>query len=130
MTRDFAKVKKVVVKLGTSIITKESNRLDKSQIKNITDQILELMKRGIKVIIVSSGAIGAGMGLLKLKHRPKLMPQQQAAAAMGQSELMKAYDEFFNLKDILTAQVLLTKEDVVDRKRYLNARNTIFQILD
>lgn len=130
MNRDFGKIKKIVVKLGTSVITDKSKNLDKAQIKNIVDQVCRLMKRNIRVIIVSSGAIGAGMGLLKLNKRPKLIPQAQASAAIGQSELMKVYDQFFRPEGILSAQVLLTREDVVDRKRYLNAKNAISQILD
>jgi len=132
MREKFSKdVKRIVVKLGTSILTsKKANRLDAHLIKCIVGQICRLLDRKIEVILVTSGAIGAGMGLLNLGQRPKLLPGLQAAAAIGQSQLMKLYDSFFKQRKRLTAQILLTAEDLNQRQRYLNARNTISTLLD
>lgn len=132
MRKEFSRnVKRVVVKVGTSILTsKRSNRLDVAQIKRIVNQICKLLDRKIEVILVTSGAIGAGMGLLELAERPKLLPRLQAAAAVGQSQLMKLYSSLFKPKRRLIAQVLLTAEDLNVRQRYLNARNTISTLLD
>lgn len=124
-------VKRIVVKVGTSILTsRKTNRLDANLIKRIVAQICRLLDRKIEVILVTSGAIGAGMGLLNLGQRPKLLPRLQAAAAIGQSQLMKLYDSFFKQRKHLTAQLLLTAEDLNQRQRYLNARNTISTLLD
>lgn len=124
------KLNTIVVKVGTSVIASHQNHLDKNRIKNISFQISKLMNNGKKVALVSSGAIGAGMGLLGIKNRPAGLPLLQACAALGQPYLMKAYDEFFKKKGILTSQVLLTRQDLIDRKRYLNAKNTILTLLD
>lgn len=123
------KMKRVVVKVGTGILTSRNFRLNKAWIKNLVAQIAALINKNIEVILVTSGAIGAGMGLLSLDLRPKLLPQQQAAAAIGQSQLMKIYGTLFKHHGILTAQILLTSEDLSNRKRYLNAKNTLFTLL-
>ncbi|MFH1045469.1 MAG: glutamate 5-kinase [Candidatus Omnitrophota bacterium] len=123
------KVQRVVVKVGTRILTTKDYHLDKTWIKKLVAQITQLMEKHIEVILVTSGAIGAGMGMLGLSSRPKLLPQQQAAAAIGQSQLMRVYDTFFRRHKLLTAQVLLTREDLVSRKRYLNAKNTLLTLL-
>lgn len=132
MREKFSKeVKRVVVKVGTSVLTKrQSNRLDTDFIKRLVGQISKLLARNIEVVLVSSGAIGAGMGLLGLMKRPKLLPGLQAAAAIGQSHLMKLYDSSFKSRDHLTAQILLTAEDLTTRSRYLNAKNTISRLLE
>lgn len=120
----------VVIKVGTSILASRTHPFERQAIKNIVVQICALLNKGIKVVLVSSGAIGAGMNLLGLKSRPKTLQKLQAAAAIGQSQLMKAYEEEFKDEGKIVAQVLLTREDLEDRKRYLNAKNTIFTILD
>ncbi len=122
-------VKIVIVKAGTSILTSKENRLDTVQIRRIVAQILSLVNQGIKVILVTSGAIGAGMGRLKLHTRPNILPKLQAAAAVGQSELMKLYDSLFKKGRRTVAQILLTADDFSDRKRYLNAKNTLLTLL-
>lgn len=124
-------VKRVVVKIGTSVLTsKKTKRLDAVLIRSIVHQICGLFNKKIEVILVTSGAIGAGMGLLDWRQRPKLLPKLQAAAAIGQSQLMKLYDSFFKSKGRLTAQILLTSDDLNVRQRYLNAKNTISTLLD
>ena len=121
--------KRIVIKVGSRILTSKNFRLDKAWIKNLVAQIAALINKDIEVILVTSGAIGAGMGMLGLDLRPGLLPQQQAAAAIGQSQLMKIYDTFFKHHNILSAQILLTREDLSNRKRYLNAKNTLFTLL-
>jgi len=130
------KAKRIVVKVGASVLTVSSgsgrNRslhLDEKWIKNFTAQVAALFKKGHQVIIVSSGAIAAGMGLLGMKNRPKSLPEQQASAALGQGYLMKTYEEFFRKKGFHAAQILLTWEDLREKRRYLNAGNTLHTLL-
>jgi len=125
----FSNVKRMVVKIGTSVISHGAG-LDKAMMKKIADDICSLKKKGVEVVVVSSGAIGAGMAALGKKTRPKALPEQQAAAAVGQGILIDAYNEIFRAKGVLCAQILITQEDLVDRQRYLNARNTIMTLLD
>lgn len=124
------KFKRIVVKIGTGVITGANNRLDRRKTKGIVNQIAKIADRGIQVIIVSSGAIVAGMGLLKMRARPQALPQLQACAAIGQNQLIRLYEDLFKKKGYLTAQILLTQDDLTDRKRYLNAKNTIFTLLE
>lgn len=123
------KTRLIVVKVGTSVLTKD-NLLEAAQLKNIVAQVSVLKKMGIDVVLVTSGAIGAGMGLLGMTSRPKQLQQLQAVAAIGQSHLMKLYGAFFKAKHLLTAQVLLTQDDLRDRTRYLNAKHTLKKLLD
>lgn len=123
------KPKRIVVKVGTGILTSKSFRLNRAWIKKLVAQIAALINRDIEVILVTSGAIGAGMGTLGLDSRPRLLPQQQAAAAIGQSQLMKIYDTFFKHHNLVTAQILLTRDDLSCRRRYLNAKNTLLTLL-
>lgn len=127
MTNVFS-IKTIVVKVGTKVLTGKGYELDMGQIKVLSDQVAAISKKGIDVVLVSSGAICAGMGLLGLKGRPKQLSELQACAAVGQAHLMKMYDRFFRQRGLLTAQLLLTQEDLNDRKRYLNAKAT-FQAL-
>lgn len=122
-------VKRVVIKVGTSVITGEHGRLDSLKVGGIVSQICRVIDKGIDVIVVSSGAIGAGMGILGLKARPTGISHKQAAAAIGQIQLMKLYDDFFKAKNKKIAQVLLTQDDFSDKKRYLNAKATLLTIL-
>ena len=123
------KAKTIVVKVGTRVLTKHDNELDTRQIRNLVNQLADLQGQKYHLLVVSSGAIGAGMGLLGIKHRPESLPLQQAMAAIGQSRLMRFYDDYFKKKGILTAQVLLTSSDLEDRQRYLNASNTLLTLL-
>ncbi|MEA3306008.1 MAG: glutamate 5-kinase [Candidatus Omnitrophota bacterium] len=123
------KSKIAVIKIGTSVITTKSGNLDRNRIKHVAEQVSRIKKKGFNAVIVSSGAIGAGIGLLNLSSRPEYLPELQACAAIGQVQLMKVYDEHFRKFGYLTAQVLLTQDDVNNRSRYLNARNTIMALI-
>jgi len=123
--------KLIVIKLGTRVLTSgEANKLDEAVIKRIIGQISKLMDRGYRIAVVSSGAIGAGMAVLCLKKRPQSLPVLQACAAIGQTELMKLYAKLLKAKGHIAAQVLLTRDDMASRERYLNAKNTIFTLLN
>ena len=121
----ISKVKKVVVKIGTGVLTTDDGYIDKSQTKRLAEQVVELKKMGYDVVVVSSGAIGSGMGELGIEKRPSTLPELQAVAAIGQSKLISTYDECFKLHGYHAAQILLTREDFEDRQRYLNTCNTI-----
>ena len=121
-------VKTVVVKVGTSSIT-ENLVLSDRKVGKIVDEIAGLIRDDKGVIIVSSGAIGAGISRLGLSQRPRNLNALQACAAVGQNELMKAYGKHFSRHGIGVAQLLLTRDDFRDRTRYLNIRNTIQELL-
>lgn len=125
--------KRIVIKIGSSLFFRSLHpagiNLDFNIIHKIVEQVIQLIKDGREVVIVSSGAIAQGIFLLKLSSRPKKLSYLQAAAAAGQSELMDVYRRFFKEKKLNCAQVLLTWEDFGDRKRYLNAKNTLLTLL-
>nr|WP_240911442.1 glutamate 5-kinase [Paludisphaera soli] len=114
-----------VVKVGTSVLAGRDGRLDLDRIDHLAEQICKVMDTGRKVALVSSGAVGAGIGRLGLKGRPDNLRQLQAAAAIGQSYLMRCYDEGMRKRGRNAAQLLLTHEDFDGRARYLNMRNTL-----
>lgn len=114
-----------VVKVGTSVLTDPQGRLDPARIHHLAEQLSAVMDSGRKVALVSSGAVGAGIGQLGLKRRPDNLQQLQAAAAIGQSYLIRAYDEGLRRHGRHAAQLLLTHEDFDSRPRYLNMRNTL-----
>src|SRR6266851_2658067 len=120
----------VVVKVGTNVLTAEHGRLDPARLQSLTDQIQRIRQSGRNVALVSSGAIGAGVGRLELGTRPTDLRQLQACAAVGQSFLMRAYQECFDQYNTHTAQILLTASDFDNRARYLNARNTILTLFE
>lgn len=122
-------VGRVVIKLGTGLLTDAQNRLSLSQIEAIVAQLAALRRARKQVIVVSSGAIGAGMAALGIKQRPKRLDELQAAAAIGQSKLMAVYDQLFGNFSITVAQVLLTHDDLQNRTRHLNAHNTLATLL-
>lgn len=122
-------VHRVVVKLGTGILTDAENRVDPAQMSQLVGQIAGLKKRGMEVILVTSGAVGAGMGVFASSERPKKLDALQACAAVGQVKLMAAYDQLFAEHDIHVAQVLLTHDDLKDQERHLNARQTLVSLL-
>ena len=119
------KYKRIVIKIGTKVITSKDRAIDKDRVKDIVSQVSDLADRGIQVILVTSGAIGAGLYLLGLKKRPVDMSELQAVASIGQGYLMHLYNENFQAKGYLAGQILLTLEDFNDRKRYLNIKHTI-----
>jgi len=122
-------VTRIVVKVGTSTLTHSTGLLNLKRIEKIVRQLADVHNQGIEIVLVTSGAIGAGMGKLGLKARPKTMPEKQAAAAVGQGTLIHMYEKFFSEYGKTIAQILLTKEDIVDEERYSNARNTFFMLL-
>ena len=122
-------MRRVVVKVGTSSLTDKSYRLEPRKVEKLAREVVELKKQGKEVILVSSGAIGAGIGKLGIKQRPRDIKVLQATAAVGQSVLMSTYDRFFTKHGQTIAQLLLTHEDFFNRRRYLNLRNTLLALL-
>ncbi|MEC7500256.1 MAG: glutamate 5-kinase [Planctomycetota bacterium] len=120
----------VVVKVGTRVLTDEHGLLNHQRIADLVEQIHLQMAKGRRVVVVSSGAVGAGMAHLGLKKRPKDLARLQAVAAVGQPLLVAAYDKAFMTHGRSAAQVLLTAEDLDDRVRYLNVRNTLLTLMD
>jgi glutamate 5-kinase len=120
----------VVVKVGTNVLTGADGLLELDRIRALADQVQKIRKTGRKVVLVSSGAIGAGVGRLGLGHRPSDLCHLQACAAVGQSFLMRAYQECLAADGTLTAQILLTAGDFDSRTRYLNVRNTILTLFE
>ncbi len=121
--------KRIVVKIGSSLFYEGKGNFDAGIARQIVTEVACLINEGREVVIVSSGAIALGMQLLGLKSRPKELSYLQAAAALGQSELMDIYRKFFKEKSLSCGQVLLTWEDFDDRRRYLNAKNTLLALL-
>lgn len=124
------KVRRAVIKLGTGILTDSRKRLDPAQVEQLVAQVAALRKTGRDVVLVSSGAVGAGMGALGFAKRPTDLAELQACAAVGQSRLMALYEKLFSQFDLHVAQVLLTHDDLAHHERHLNARNTLVALLD
>lgn len=120
----------IVVKVGSSLVTNNGNGLDQGAIAAWAAQIANLVKQNKQVVLVSSGAVAEGMQRLGWKKRPTEVNELQAAAAVGQMGLVQMYESCFSQHGLHTAQVLLTHEDLADRKRYLNARSTLRTLLD
>ena len=118
-----------VVKLGTGILSTPEGRLDLPQMGRLVAQVVALKKKGYEIILVSSGAIGGGMGILGLGKRPKAIEELQACAAIGQPQLMRIYEELFSKEDYHVAQLLLTYLDIDSRALYANAQKTIAHLL-
>ena len=124
-----AQARRLVVKVGSSLVTNEGQGLDHAALARWAEQIAELKRRDKDVVLVSSGAVAEGMQRLGWKRRPNALHELQAAAAVGQMGLIEAYESCFRKHGLRTAQVLLTHEDLADRKRYLNARSTVRTLL-
>ncbi len=120
---------RIVVKVGSSLVTDEGRGLDETAIARWAAQIARLREFGKEVVLVSSGAVAEGMKRLGWARRPKAIHELQAAAAVGQMGLVQAYESAFRHRGLQTAQVLLTHDDLADRKRYLNARSTLLALL-
>ncbi|WP_145259816.1 glutamate 5-kinase [Planctomycetes bacterium Pan216] len=120
--------KSIVVKVGSNVLTAEDGTLDRAHLAHLTEQIAEIKASGREVALVSSGSIAAGIGRLGLPKRPTSLPELQAAAAVGQAELIDAYEATLRPRGFHAAQVLLTADDFDDRGRYLNTRNTLLQL--
>ena len=121
-------VKRIVIKVGSGVLT-SAGGLNMTVIDDLTTEICTLKKEGFEVLLVSSGAIASGLKKIGMSKRPQSVSQQQAMAAVGQSSLIMAYEDAFERHGHKVAQILLTRDDLTHRRRYLNARNTLFTLL-
>jgi len=124
------KPRRVLIKIGSSVLSDPVTVINFNAFAGLVDQIALLKSKGCEIVIVSSGAIAIGLRKLGIKQRPQNIPLKQAAAAVGQTGLMENYDRFFKEKNIKVAQVLLTDLILKNRSRFLNARNTLFTLLE
>jgi len=129
MRSELKNAKRIVVKFGTAVLTDERKHPDPAQMGQLVAQIARLRQAGKEVVIVTSGAVGAGMGVLGYGKRPESVAEQQACAAVGQSRLMATYEKFFADYKLHVAQVLLTHADLQHQERHHNARSTLLTLL-
>jgi glutamate 5-kinase len=129
MRSELNNAKRIVVKLGTAVLTDERKQPDLAQMGQLVAQIAGLRRTGKEIVIVTSGAVGAGMGALGFDKRPDSVAEQQACAAVGQSRLMATYENLFGEFNLHVAQVLLTHADLQHEERHRNARNTLTTLL-
>jgi glutamate 5-kinase len=128
--RQLGRIRRLVVKVGSGLVTTPAAGPDRRRIGALAaDLVAARGETGREVVLVTSGAIATGMARLALSHRPRSMPEKQAAAAVGQSALMRHYEAAFKRHGLAVGQVLLTAQDIGDRARYLNARNTLLALL-
>jgi len=120
---------RIVVKLGTGVLTDSRKQIGPAQLEQLVAQVAALRKSGKEIVLVTSGAVGAGMGALGYEKRPSELAELQACAAIGQTRLMAIYADLFAKHDLHVAQVLLTHEDLEHHERHLNARNTLVTLL-
>lgn len=121
--------KRILVKVGSGVLT-GSNGLDPTIIEQLVDEVSAYSKRGLRFVIVSSGAIASGTHRMGFTEKLKSLPQKQAAAAVGQGRLMRIYSQAFGRHGLITAQILLTMSDLTDRQRFLNVRNTLSTLME
>ena len=124
-----SRASRIVIKIGSGVLTKNGG-LNLSLIKRLADDISDLKKQNRKIVIVSSGAIASGLSKVGLKERPSTIQEKQACAAVGQPSLILAYENAFTRHGYKVAQVLLTTNDLSNRRRYLNARNTLTTLFE
>ncbi len=122
--------KTVVVKVGTRVLTHGTGKLNFRLMEKVVRELADLKNQGLNVMLVSSGAVGAGIGKLGLERKPQTTPEKQAVAAVGQGLLIQMYEKLFGEYGHVVAQVLLTRDDFNDRARYLNSRNALQTLLD
>ncbi len=125
MRQNLSQSKRIVVKIGTDCLTREDSKLDESSVEKLVSDIVNLLEMDKEIVLVSSGAIGAGIGRLSLEKRPEKMESLQAASTIGQSALMRKYSESFEENGKHIAQLLLTREDFTDPNRFENFKSTI-----
>jgi glutamate 5-kinase len=123
------KVRRIVIKIGSRVVTGGGSGPDRNFLLSLAGEVSRLRNQGREVVIVSSGAVASGAEELGLADRQKTIPQKQAAAAVGQSRLMQAYEAAFSQKELKVAQILLTRDDLSNRQRFLNARSTLDTLL-
>ena len=121
---------RIVVKVGTSTLAHSTGHINIRHVEELCKVLSDLKNAGHEIILVSSGAIGMGIGKLSLKEKPSDMPTKQAAAAVGQCELMYTYDKLFSEYNHTVAQILVTGLDLEDPTRYHNIKNTVNRLLD
>src|SRR5436190_21773305 len=121
---------RIVVKLGTGVLTDSRKQPDPAQLEQLVAQVAEQRNAGKEIVLVTSGAVGAGMGVLGHGKRPADLAELQACAAVGQSRLMSTYEKLFAKHNLNVAQVLLTHADLEHHERHLNARNTLLRLLE
>jgi glutamate 5-kinase len=121
--------RRVVVKVGTSVLTGGTRNLDGTRMRDVAEQCCTLRERGVEVTLCSSGAIAAGRERMGIRKQPLSVPTKQMLAAVGQSRLMELWEQIFRQYDTHVGQLLLTREDIADRRRYLNARDTLWELL-
>lgn len=127
---DLKTTKRWVVKIGSALLTNDGQGLNRKALASWVAQMVELKKQGVEVVLVSSGSVAEGMKRLGWKTRPKLLNELQAAASVGQMGLIQAYESKFSRFDIHSAQILMTHDDLSNRKRYLNVKNAIETLLE
>ena len=127
--KTLGKAKRIVVKVGSSILASVERGLHHDVFSHLAKEISELKRQGYEIVLVSSGAIAAGMEKLGYKTRPQSITHKQATAAVGQSRLMNIYENYFSRHQQMVAQILLTHDDLSHRRRFLNARNTLLTLL-
>jgi len=127
--QSLGEAKRIVVKVGSSTLTHNTGKLNLQGIEKLVRELSDLANQGRQILLVTSGAVAAGMDRLGLKEKPKTIPEKQAAAAVGQGILMHTYEKLFGEYGQVVAQVLLTREDSVNRSRYANSRNTLMTLL-
>ncbi len=120
---------RIVVKVGTRLITHATGKLNLSYIERLVRELADLKNQEREIVLVSSGSIGAGMGRMGMTTRPQTIPAKQACAAVGQGMLIQLYEKFFSEYGLISAQILLTRSDLVSRRRYINACNTFLTLL-
>ncbi|MGE4531881.1 MAG: glutamate 5-kinase, partial [Acidithiobacillus sp.] len=130
MTRDLKGAQRWVIKIGSSLLTNNGQGLDLTAIEAWVRQLLVLRRHGLELVLVSSGAVAAGMERLGWQTRPTALHQLQAAASVGQAALIQIYQDFLHQGSVHGSQVLLTHEDLEERHRYLNARATLRTLLE
>jgi glutamate 5-kinase len=130
MSTALRDARRIVVKIGSSLLTNAGTGLDRDAIADWSRQIAELRARNVELLVVSSGAIAEGMKRLRWSRRPHAVNELQAAAAVGQMGLVQMWESCFAERGLHTAQVLLTHEDLGDRRRYLNARTTLKTLVE
>ncbi|MDD4956699.1 MAG: glutamate 5-kinase [Candidatus Omnitrophica bacterium] len=123
-------MKRITVKIGTRVLTDKDNRIDRKVLRLLVGQISDLVDGGLEVIVVSSGAIGAGLGLLNIQKKGRSLSDLQAIASVGQNHLMDIYNEYLAKRGYVAGQILLTQDDFNDRRRFLNIRYTINSLLE
>lgn len=124
------RVRRVVIKIGSTVVASRKAGVNQGRIRALSDEFAWLRARGVEVIVVTSGAVAAGMGRLGLSEKPKTIELKQAAASVGQSALIRMYEKNLARHGISVGQMLLTGADLTDRRRFLNARNTLNKLIE